>query len=125
MRSAGCQRVLHHTEKHEAVLPTEATLLSKWVEIHKTGCRNIGSATLVKTLTQLVWYPPYSSSRGAQVFIFRTEEWQLRLLLFILAFKARNAHAYKIIRSPLNFSCDFFFSGTSCISDSRILWLGK
>lgn len=40
-----------------------------------------GGATLVKTVTQLVWYPPYSSGCGAQVLIFRAEKWQLRLLL--------------------------------------------
>lgn len=89
------------------------------------SCRNIGAATLVKTLTQLVWYPPCSSSCGAQVFIFKAEEWQFKLLLFISAFKARNACDDKIIKSPLNYSYAFCFSGTSCISDSRMLWLGK
>lgn len=67
-------QVIHHTEKYEAVLATEATSLSKCVEMHKIRCGDIGAAQLVKTLMQLVWYPPYSSSCGAQVFIFRAEE---------------------------------------------------
>lgn len=42
--SAVCRKVIHHTEKHEAVLATEGTLLSQWVEMHKIRCRNIGAA---------------------------------------------------------------------------------
>lgn len=75
MLSALCRRVIHRTEKHEAVFATEAILLSEWVEMHKIRCRNVGTASLVKGLTQIVWYPPYSSSScGTLVLIFRVEE---------------------------------------------------
>lgn len=68
MLSALCRRVIHHTEKHEAVFAAEATLLSEWVEMHKIRGRNIGTACLVKSLRQIIWYPPYSScSCGTQV----------------------------------------------------------
>lgn len=75
MVSALCRRVIHRTEKHEAVFATEATFLSEWVKMHKIRCRNVRTASLVKSLTQIVWYPPYSSSScSTQVLIFRVEE---------------------------------------------------
>lgn len=54
MLSALCRRVVHHTERHEAVFGTEANLLSEWVEMQKSRCRNIGTACLVKSLRQIV-----------------------------------------------------------------------
>lgn len=61
----------------------EAPLLSEWVEMHKIRCRNTGTTCLLKSLSQIVWYPPYSSSScGIQMLIFRVEEGQLKLLLF-------------------------------------------
>lgn len=93
MLSALCRRVIHHTVKHEAVFAAEAILLSEWVEMHKIRGRNIGTACLVKSLRQIVWYPPFSSSScGTQVLIFKVEEWQLKLLPFLSSFKARSAH---------------------------------
>lgn len=75
MLSALCRRIIHHTEKHEAVFATEATLLSEWVEMQKIKGRNIGTACLVKSLRQIVWYPPFSSSNcGTWVLIFKVEE---------------------------------------------------
>lgn len=75
MISALCRRVIHHTEKHEAVFATEAALLSEWVEMHKIRGTNIGTACLIKSLRQIVWYPPCSScSCGTQVLIFKVEE---------------------------------------------------
>lgn len=50
LRAFGTMQLrIHHTERHEAVFATEGNLLSEWVEIHKSRCRNIGPAFLVKT----------------------------------------------------------------------------
>lgn len=49
-----CKRLIHHTEKNEAVLATKGNFIIEMVEMYKSKCRTIGIANLDKTLVQLV-----------------------------------------------------------------------